>query len=179
MPNWMPRRNRHPDVGHRCAHPNLRIIASIKPVLRREHRQSVLETRPVALRVDRTGLPRWRHFATHRRSLRIDAAIRGFTDRASQCHAVRLRGVGAAHRKPVWIKLFGEFWRHAAAQRGLRLRPVKRHAKGGATGTAAQTGMFHRTGQRAPHGAQRANLKVEDLRESTRRAYGAPANVLH
>ena len=149
-------------VGHRCAHPNLRTIASINPIPWRQHWKSVLETCPVALRVDRTGLPRWRHLAAHRRSLHVDAAVGGLTDPASQCDAVRLRDVGAAHREPVWIKLFGELRRHAAAQRGFRLRPVKRHTKSGATCAATQTGMFHHTGQRAPTARNARISNIED-----------------
>ena len=149
-------------VGHRCAHPNLRTIASLEPVLRLKRRQSILETCPVALRVDRTRLPRWRHLAAHRRSLHVDAAMRGLTDRASQRDAVRLRDVGAAHREPVWIKPFGKLRGHAAAQRGFRLRPVKRHTKSSATCAATQTGMFHQTGQRAPAARNARISNIED-----------------
>ena len=133
-------------------------IERIEPVLWRQHGHPVREPGFVALCADRSEFPRWLHFTAHGRPLGVNAAMRGLADDTLQGVAARRRGTGAAHHHPVWIELLGEFRRHAAAQKGIRFRPMKRHAKKRAAGTATQTGMLHEVDQAHPEVRSRSIL---------------------
>lgn len=111
---------------------------SIRPILALQYWPPIRETCLVALRADRTEIPRRLYFAAHRRVLRVDAAMRRSANDALQGGAAWLRLVGTTQRHAVVIEFLGQFRRYVPTQKCLRFRPMEGNAKMRAAGAATQ-----------------------------------------